>query len=114
MVLVNWVLPILIGIVASIALISILYNNRKVKDYFADILGTKQDDYFKLDLYETKKWQPITYNQNETIENNTHCNSSNLDNTNLKITSIDSPLYIGNNKDMNMSIYNYYPKVLVN
>ena len=33
----DWLLPILIGIVASIALISILYNNPKVKQAFADI-----------------------------------------------------------------------------
>ncbi len=33
----DWVLPILIGIVAAIALISILYNNPTVKQAFADI-----------------------------------------------------------------------------
>ena len=33
----DWLLPILIGIVAAIALISILYNNPKVKQAFADI-----------------------------------------------------------------------------
>ena len=33
----DWLLPILIGIVAAIALISILYNNPTVKQAFADI-----------------------------------------------------------------------------
>ena len=33
----DWLLPILIGIVAAIALISILYNNPRVKQAFADI-----------------------------------------------------------------------------
>ena len=33
----DWLLPILIGIVAAITLISILYNNPRVKQAFADI-----------------------------------------------------------------------------
>ena len=37
MVMKDWVLPILIGIVAAIALISILYNNPTVKQAFADL-----------------------------------------------------------------------------
>ena len=120
MVLVDWVLPLLIGIVAAIALISILWNNPRVKAYFSDIVGITQDEELKLDNYETKLWKPIPYNQNETIEipeneyieRKTHCDSKNLDNMNLKITTIDSPLYIGDNKCS--PVYNYYPKVLIN
>ena len=37
MVLLNWVLPLLIGIVASIILMSILYNNSVEKQQFNDL-----------------------------------------------------------------------------
>ena len=120
MVLVDWVLPILIGIVAAIALISILWNNPKVKAYFADIVGFTQDDSSHLGYYEAKIWKPIPYNQNETIEipeneyieHKKQCDSKNLDNMNLRITTMDSPLYIGKNKGS--PVYNYYPEVIVN
>ena len=123
MVLVDWVLPLLIGIVAAIALISILYNNPKVKAFFSDIEGFTQGQSSNLvdldNIYQSKIWKPIPYNQNETIEipeneyieRKKHCDSKNLDNTNLKITNMDSPLYTGDNKLS--PIYNYYPKILV-
>ena len=121
MILVDWILPILIGIVAAIALISILWNNPKVKAYFADIIGLNNDNdnTSKLDDYETKLWKPIPYNQNETIEipeneyieHIKQCDSKNLDNMNLKITTIDSPLYTGNKR---YPVYNYYPEVVLN
>ncbi len=115
MVLVNWVLPLLIGIVAAIALISILWNNNKIRSYFTDIIGPKH----VLGEFNTKIWKPIPYNQNETIEipeneyieRKKHCDSKNLDNTNLKITTMDSPLYIGDNKCS--PVYNYYPNVII-
>ena len=120
MVMKNWILPILIGIVAAIALISILYNNPTVKSYFLDVVGLIQSKESNLGFYEPKIWKPIPYNQNETIdipeneyiEHKKTCGTKNLDNTNLKITSMDSPLYIGKNKDI--PIYNYYPKIKLN
>ena len=119
MVLVDWILPLLIGIVAAIALISILWNNPKVKAYFTDIIGLTDDKTSKQDDYETKIWKPIPYNQNETIEipendyieHKKQCDSKNLDNMNLRITTIDSPLYTENKR---YPVYNYYPEVIVN
>lgn len=123
MVLIDWVLPIMIGIVAAIALISILYNNPKVKAYFTDILeqgkcqcqGQCQCHSSNLNNYKTKIWKPIPYNQNETIDipeneyikRKIACNIKQLDNTNLKITNTDSPLYT---KNKMYPIYNSYPK----
>ena len=118
MVLVDWVLPLLIGIVAAIALISILWNNPKIKAYFTDIIGLKHDNSSNLGNYETKIWKPIPYNQNETIEipeneyieHKKQCGAKNLDNMNLRITTMDSPLYTGNKR---YPVYNYYPEVIV-
>ena len=117
-----WVLPLLIGIVAAIALISILWNNPTVKAYFTNINyeGLTQDQGTNLGDHKIKLWNPIKYNQNETIEipeneyieHKKQCDSKNLDNMNLKITSIDSPLYTGDNKGI--PIYNYYPEVKLN
>lgn len=111
-----WILPILIGIVAAIALISILWNNPKIKAYFSNIDGFTQDTTSNLGEFEVPIWKPLPYNQNETIEipeneyieHKKQCDSKNLDNTKLKITSIDSPLYIGSNEG---PVYNYYPEV---
>jgi hypothetical protein len=119
MILVNWILPLLIGIVAAIALMSILWNNPRVKAYFSDIVGLTHDEDSSLGYFQPKKWEPLPYNQNETIEipeneyveHKTQCDSKNLDNMNLKITTIDSPLYVGKNKDS--LFYNYYPKVII-
>lgn len=119
MVLIDWVLPLLIGIVAAIALISILWNNPKVKAYFADIIGLTEDTHTNLGFYKPKIWKPIPYNQNETIEipeneyieHKKSCDSKNLDNINLKITTTDSPLYTENKK---YPVYNYYPEVQLN
>jgi hypothetical protein len=113
-----WILPILIGIVAAIALISILWNNPKIKAYFTNIDGFTQDTTSNLGEFEVPLWKPIPYNQNETIEipeneyseHKKNCDSKNLDNTKLKITSIDSPLYMGNK----YPVYNYYPEVKLN
>ena len=114
-----WVLPLLIGIVAAIALISILWNNPTVKTYFTDINyeGFTQGKSSNLGNHDIKVWKPIPYNQNETIDIPEHeyierkikCDAKNLDNMNLKITTMDSPLYTGDNKGI--PIYNYYPKV---
>jgi hypothetical protein len=123
MVLVDWVLPLLIGIVAAVALMSILWNNPKVKAYFTDIIGLTDDNTSNLGdldtIYQAKIWKPIPYNQNETIEipeneyieHKKQCDSKNLDNMNLRITTIDSPLYTGNKR---YPVYNYYPEVIVN
>jgi hypothetical protein len=111
-----WILPILIGIVAAIALISILWNNPTIKAYFSNIDGFTQVQSSNLGEFEVPIWKPISYNQNETIEipeneyieHKKQCDTKNIDNMNLKITTIDSPLYIGSKE---YPVYNYYPEV---
>ena len=60
MVMKDWILPILIGFVAAIALISILYNNTRVKQAFSDIgalmqLNSDKPYAIPVDSYDTKK-----------------------------------------------------------
>ena len=101
MVLKDWVLPILIGIVASIALISILYNNTKVKQAFADIGALIQLQASSIhNTYTTPIWMPL----DSTCKMDTPTNKNILQ----KITTINSPLYTDDSKDK--SIYNYYPQ----
>ena len=112
MVLTNWVLPILIGIVAAIALISILYNNPTIKAYFTDIGAVTQLQASNVDDYTTNLWKPlnatdsinIIYNENQVPD------SKKQDNI-IKITTINSPLYT---EKEGPPVYNYYPKTIVN
>jgi len=101
MVLKDLVLPILIGIVAAFALISILYNNSKVKQAFADIGALIQLQGSS--IHNTPIWMPL----DSTCKMDTPTNKNILQ----KITTINSPLYTDDSKDK--SIYNYYPQTPV-
>lgn len=113
MVIKNWVLPILIGLVAAIALISILYNNPKVKAYFTDVgvmtqLQSDQLVQLNPNNHNTNMILfPInnSYNDNKKISNSGKINNASTN----KMTTINSPLYTGEN--IGEPIYNYYPKV---
>ena len=98
MVLKDWVLPILIGIVAAFALISILYNNSKVKQAFADIGALIQLQASSIP--NTPIWMPL----DSTCKMDTPTNKNILQ----KITTINSPLYTDDSKGI--PIYNYYPQ----
>ena len=83
MVMKDWVLPILLGIVAAIALMSILYNNPRVKQAFADIGALMQ-------LNADKPYViPVVYDKQLDMNMNMNMNNE---------SSYDS------------NIYNYYPK----
>lgn len=102
----NWILPILIGIVAAIALISILYNNPRVKAYFTDVGNMLNLDISKLDSHTTRIWRPI-----ENICTQKELNNSLKKNNSIIITNVDSPVYNGEYKGQ--PIYNYFPKIPV-
>ena len=91
------VLPILIGFVASIVIISILYNNPKVKQAFADIGALIQLQASSIP--KTPIWIPL----------DTQCKmNTNTDIHRQIITTTNSPLYTEDPKGQ--PIYNYYPK----
>ena len=96
------ILPILIGIVASFALISILYNNKKVKQAFTDIAALMQLQASTIP--NTPIWMPL----DSTCKMDTNMNMNMNTNILQKITNINSPLYTDDSKDK--SIYNYYPQ----
>jgi hypothetical protein len=104
MVLTNWVLPILMGIVAAIALISILYNNPTIKAYFTDIGSTTQLQASNLDDYTTRLWKPL--------DSDNQVPSTKKQDNLMKITTTNSPLYT--DKSKGYPVYNYYPEVIVN
>lgn len=108
MVLTNLVLPILIGIVAAIALISILYNNPQLKQAFADISAFIQlQDTSIPNKYTTPIWMPL----DSTCNLDTNMRMDTNKNILQKITTINSPLYTDEPKGQ--PIYNYYPKTLI-
>lgn len=96
----SWILPILIGIIAAVLLLAILFND---KQRFADLgaliqLQTSRPYYYGLN------WIPI--------DNATNIPSNA---TQGKISGADSPLWI-NNLDgvVSYPVYNYYPKAPLN
>jgi hypothetical protein len=127
----DWLLPILIGIVAAIALISILYNNPKVKQAFADIgammqLNSSQQqvmEHFENSNYDFKS-QPESLTDIGTI---TELQSKELEVSNAKIWNPLPSQYSCTSENKNESnesnplnilknaggknIYNYYPQI---
>lgn len=100
MVLTDWILPILIGIVASILLLSILYNNKTLRQKFSDLgaliqLETSRPVYYGLG------WVPNNINNNIPISGQPQ-----------KITVVDTPLL--DNGISPYPIYNYYPTTPLN
>lgn len=115
----NWILPILIGFIASVILLSILYNNKNATNntipkyltqHFANIGALMQLQNFN---NSTNPWQPLVNvcntNVNTDINTNINTNDTNTNRYGLKITTIDSPVYTG--ETTNEPIYNYYPKI---
>jgi hypothetical protein len=99
----GWVIPILIGIVASVLLLAIIYDNPFIISKFADLgaiiqLQTSRPAYNLV-------WQPISHYSNSDI-----AKGNSNSNTNINITSVNSPLYNGTK----YPIYNYYPQTPLN
>ena len=128
----DWILPILIGCIASFILISILYNNNNsqinslnntnyLNQNFANIGALIQLQNFH---NSNKPWVPLENNcvvsnelNNDNVNtNNVNNNSNNNSNTTatnkqygMKITTTNSPVYSG--ETTNEPLYNYYPQV---
>ena len=128
----DWILPILIGCIASFILISILYNNNNsqinsqnntnyLNQNFANIGALIQLQNFH---NSNKPWVPLENNcivsnelNNDNVNNNNvNTNSNNNSNTTttnkqygMKITTTNSPVYSG--ETTNEPLYNYYPQV---
>ena len=103
------ILPILIGIIASILLLSILYNNKNdIKQKFLDIgEGLLYEQNFN--TTNSHIWMPL---KNECNINQSILDTMNNNNQKIKITTIDSPLYDG--EIQSEAIYNYYPQIAMN
>ena len=100
MVLKDWILPTLIGIVAAFLLLAILYNDPYIKSKFSDLgaliqLETSRPAYYGLG------WVPVNgdYQLPPTPATG-------------NITSVDSPLYADG--PLAYPVYNYYPQTLLN
>jgi len=96
----GWILPILIGFVFAVLLLTILYNDPYVKSKFADLgaliqLETSRPVYYGLG------WNPINVNNQLPIVPATS-----------NITSVDSPLYTDG--ELDHPVYNYYPQTALN
>ena len=128
----DWILPILIGCIASFILISILYNNNNsqinsqnntnyLNQNFANIGALIQLQNFH---NSNKPWVPLENNcvvSNELNNNNVNTNNVNTNNNNnsnttatnkqygMKITTTNSPVYSG--ETTNKPLYNYYPQI---
>ena len=101
MVLIDWILPLLIGLVAAFLLLSILYNNSpELRQHFSDLGALIQLETSR-PAYYGAGWVPVDYNVQipiqQPIEN---------------ITNMDSPFFP---KDVTIPrIYNYYPQTGLN
>ncbi len=124
----DWILPILIGCIASFILISILYNNNNsqinslnninyLNQNFANIGALIQLQNFH---NSNKPWVPLENNcvvsnelNNDNVNTNNNSNNSNTTATNkqygMKITTTNSPVYSG--ETTNKPLYNYYPQI---
>lgn len=102
MALTNWILPILIGIVASILLLAILYNDPYIKSKFSD-LGA---------LIQLQTSRPVYYNVGWIPSDGYSSSQLPPPITQGNITTFNSPLYTGN--PVNFPIYNYFPQTPLN
>lgn len=100
MILQTWVLPILIGIIAAVLLVAILFNN---KQRFADLGALIQLETSR-PYYAGLNWVPIDYNSRVP-----------LGAIQGQISGADSPLWLnGVDGKANYPVYNYYPKAPLN
>ena len=96
----GWILPILIGVIAAVLLIAILFND---KQRFADLgaliqLQTSRPYYYGLN------WVPLDYNS-----------SVPPGAMQGQISGAESPLWMnGVDGNVNYPVYNYYPKAPLN
>jgi len=100
MVLQTWILPILIGIIAAVLLLAILFNN---KQRFSDLGALIQLETSR-PYYAGLNWVPLDYN-------------SALPPGAMQgqISSTESPLWMnGVDGSVNYPVYNYYPKAPLN
>jgi len=92
----NWILPLLIGIIAAFMLMNIVYNNPKLKQTFSD-LGAFIQLQTSRPYYNGIGWVPVNYDyvlpQSPPLE---------------RITSVDSPLYPEGS--LVPPVYNYFPE----
>ena len=101
MVLIDWVLPLLIGIVAAVLLLSILYNNSpRLRQHFADLGALIQLETSR-PVYYGARWVPV----DSDVQIPTQQASEN-------ITNMDSPFFPQGSSIP--PIYNYYPQTGLN
>jgi len=101
MVLIDWILPLLIGIVAAFLLLSILYNNSpRLRQHFADLGALIQLETSK-PVYYGARWIPV----DSDVQIPTQQASGN-------ITNMDSPFFPQGSSIL--PIYNYYPQTGLN
>jgi hypothetical protein len=100
MALASWILPILIGFVASVLLFAILYNDPYIKSKFSD-LGA---------LIQLETSRPVYYGVGWVPDNANNQLPPPVAQGN--ITTFQSPLYDGN--PVSFPIYNYFPQTPLN
>lgn len=101
MVLIDWVLPLLIGVVAAVLLLSILYNNNpQLRQAFSDLGALIQLETSRPVIYGAG-WVPVDYNVQ--IPNTQSTGN---------ITNMDSPFFPQGS--VVPPIYNYYPQTGLN
>lgn len=102
MVLIDWILPLLIGIVAAVLLLSILYNNSpRLRQHFADLGALIQLETSR-PVYYGAGWIPV--DSNVQIPNTQQPIGN--------ITNMDSPFFPQGSAIP--PIYNYYPQTGLN
>ena len=96
----TWILPILIGIIAAVLLLAILFND---KQRFADLGALIQLESSR-PYYYGLNWMPLDYNAAVppgALQG--------------QISGVQSPLWMnGVNGPVNYPVYNYYPKAPLN
>ena len=97
----GWILPILIGIVASVLLLTILYNDPYIKSKFSDLGALIQLETSR-PVYYGMAWVPNNANAPNQLQAPVEGN----------ITTFNSPLYYGN--PVSFPIYNYFPQTPLN
>jgi len=96
MVFIDWILPLLIGLVAAVLLLSILYNNSpKLRQHFADLGALIQLETSR--PYYGATWVPVDANVQIPVSQQSG-----------NITNMDSPFFPQG--EVVPPMYNYYPQ----
>jgi len=104
----DWLLPILIGIVAAIALISILYNNPKVKQAFADIGAMMQLNASKPKVIPVIPVIPVEKFDNFSQQHQYKFNSKSNYQTE-PFTNMGAPIELENRESYDAKLWNPLP-----